>query len=480
MAQDNRPNIIWIMAEDMGLDLECYGMKGVSTPNLNRFARHGTTYTNAFCTNPICSPSRSAMMVGAHQNSFGAHNHRSKRDVPLPAPYMPMTWHLRRAGYTCILGHRDVMGKGRKTDCNFKHTKVGPYDGKEHFGLFDKLDEASAADAPFYHHIQLKVTHRGDWWERIRATSQKPVHTDDIELPPYIADTPLNRLDWAAYLDTVEYMDGEFGMLMQEIEEKDLADNTIVVFIADNGRCQVRGKGYLYEPGLRIPMLVGGPGVPAGHTENRVVSTLDICASIFDLAGIDAPDYLEGTPIIGRDEIPGREFIYGARDRWDEINDCSRSVCDGRYNFIHNRMPEVPWDAHQAYLDFYRPIVHEMRRLKARGELDEQTAAFFRDSKPEYELYDWDRDRHEMTNLAGKPEAAPVFERLKASMEAYQAQHRDTGLEDLGQRTWEPVGAVNVRDWLEKERPELWEALKSDPFVKLGELAAEFRKSRGE
>jgi len=234
MRMNSKPNIIWIMAEDMGLDLECYGMKGVLTPNLNRMAREGVRFDNCYCTNPICSPSRSAMMVGAHQNTIGAHNHRSKRDTPLPAPFMPITYHLRNAGYTCILGHHGVSGKGRKTDCNFKHEKIGPYDGRNHFGLFDKLDYAALEDAPFYHHIQLQVTHRGDWWEEVRENSPKPVSTDEIELPPYIADTPETRIDWAAYLDTVEYMDREIGMLMEDLERKDLVGNTVVIFIADN------------------------------------------------------------------------------------------------------------------------------------------------------------------------------------------------------------------------------------------------------
>ena len=475
MKTPRQPNIVWIMAEDMGLDLECYGMKGVSTPNLNKFAEEGVQYRNAFCTNPICSPSRSAMMVGAHQVSIGAHNHRSKRETPLTAPYEPITAHLRRAGYTCILGHKDVQLMGQKTDCNFKHDKVGPYDGKTQFGLFDKLNEALPEDAPFYHHIQLNVTHRGDWWEEVRAGSEKPVDVHEVELPPYIADTEINRLDWAAYLDTVEYMDREFGMLMADLEEKGLADNTYVVFIADNGRCQIRGKGYLYEPGLHIPMLVRGPGIEAGVIEERVVSTLDICASIFEWAGIEAPAYLEGRPVIGKKDFQGREYIYGARDIWDEINECSRSVCDGRYNLIHNRMPEVPWDAHQAYLDFYRPVVHEMRRLKEQGKLDEKTGIFFQDRKPELELYDWARDPHEMNNLADCPEAAEVLRKMRAMMEDYQRSHRDMGLEDLDDRHPMKKSPYQVRNWLQQTDPARWEAVTKEVFVKFQALEREFK-----
>lgn len=125
-AQD-KPNIIWIMAEDMSLDLECYGMKAVKTPHLNQLASEGIRFDNCFVTNPICSPSRSAMMTGTNQVKINAHHHRSNRDVPLSEPYKPFTYWLRKAGYTCILGHHGVMKKGRKIDVNFQHTAIGSW-----------------------------------------------------------------------------------------------------------------------------------------------------------------------------------------------------------------------------------------------------------------------------------------------------------------------------------------------------------------
>jgi arylsulfatase A-like enzyme len=484
MKSTDKPNIIWIMAEDMGLDLECYGMQGVSTPNLNRMAAEGIRFDNCFCTNPICSPSRSAMMVGAHQNSFGAHNHRSKRDTPLPEPYRPITYHLRNAGYTCVLGHHGVQGRGRKTDCNFRHDKVGPYDGNTQFGLFDKLDRAEREDVPVYHHIQLQVTHRGDWWESVRHNSPKPVSMEEVALPPYIADTPETRLDWATYLDTVEYMDGEVGMLLEEIRDRNMEENTVVIFIADNGRCQIRGKGYLHETGVHIPLIVWAPGRVDPRTqrqwEKRVISTLDLAASVLDLAGVALPEYVEGMPFIGRDDFPGRPFVYGARDIWDEIDDLSRSVCDGRYNYIRNYKPDVPWDAHQAYLDFYRPTVHAMRRLKREGRLDERTGTFFQDRKPEVELYDWVADPHELRNVADDPAYREVKNIMASRLAAYQQEHPDTGLEDQDSRTPERTIALRVRDWLRDEHPDRFEALTHDPYVKYNALREEYRREHPE
>ena len=164
----DQPNIIWLMAEDISLDLECYGTKGVQTPNLNRLAAEGMRFNNCFVTNPICSPSRSSMMIGTHQLKINAHNHRSNRKVALPDPYKPFTYWLRESGYTTIIGHHGVMGYGRKIDCNFKTQMLGNWDGKENFGLFDKKDEFLAEDQPFFAQIQLVATHRGDWWDEVR------------------------------------------------------------------------------------------------------------------------------------------------------------------------------------------------------------------------------------------------------------------------------------------------------------------------
>ena len=171
----NKPNIIWLMAEDMSLDLACYGMPAVKTPNLDKMAKQGVMFNDCFVTNPICSPSRSAMMVGTNQLKINAQNHRSNRDVPLNENFKPFTYWLRQAGYTTVLGHRGVMGKGRKIDCNFQYDELGPWDGKTKFGMFDKLDTFTRADQPFFAQIQLLASHRGDWWDGFAQVFEKQI-----------------------------------------------------------------------------------------------------------------------------------------------------------------------------------------------------------------------------------------------------------------------------------------------------------------
>ena len=448
VAQD-QPNIIWLMAEDIAPDIECYGTQAVKTPVLNKLAAEGVRFDNCFVTNPICSPSRSAMMVGTHQNKINAHHHRSNRKVPLHSDYQPFTYHLRKAGYTTILGHHGVMGKGRKTDCNFKHKPIGEWDGKTKFGLFDKFDNFEKEDQPFFAQIQLRATHRGDWWDEVRANSKHPVDPDKVVLPPYMADHPTVRLDWAKYLDQMEFIDAEIGMILEELEAKGMADNTIVIFIGDNGRCNIRGKGYLHDPGLHIPFIVYYPkGLKGGQIRKEVVSATDITATILDFAGVEVPSYMTGKPVFAKNF--NRKFVYGARDLWDEIEEQSRAVTSGEWKYIRNDKTEVPYEAGQAYLEFYRPAVHVMRTLNEQGKLSENEKIFFQPTKAKEELYHLKNDPHELVNLANDPKYAKNLKQLRQQTNQFEREMKPIS------DTYEPVHAtaVDVLNFVKTNHPE--------------------------
>ena len=456
-AIPQRPNIIWLMAEDMGQDLECYGMPTVETPNLNRMASQGVQYNKAVCSNPISSPNRSAMMTGITQVETNSHNHRSNRNIPIDTLYKPFTYYLRQVGYECILGHHSVRGKGRKTDCNFKHQALGEWDGVENFGIFDRLDTLGGSDKPFFAQIQLVTTHRGDWWKEVTATSPDPVNPAEVVLPPFMPDHPKVREEWASYLDQVEFIDSEVGMIFDELEEKGLLENTIVFFIGDNGRCDIRGKGYLYEPGLKIPMIAWGKGIKPTQ-EDGLVSVLDITATILDLAGLELPSYYEGAPLFNKhtgESTTSHDEVYSARDNWDEVVECIRSVTTDDYKYIRNYMPEQGWDMHQQYLDFHRPAIHVMRTLNKQGKLNAAQSAFMAPTKPAEELYDLRNDPDELYNLATDAEYTETLKDMRNRMDKWQAENRDMGLEDRNSRN--PEVMAPTREYLQQEKPEKWE-----------------------
>ncbi|MGK6350995.1 sulfatase-like hydrolase/transferase [Parapedobacter sp. DT-150] len=447
--QKQRPNIIWLMAEDMSLDLSCYGMEAAKTPHLDQLAASGWRFTNCFATSPICSPSRSAMLTGVHQTAINAAHHRSNRQLPLPEDVKPFTYWLREAGYTCVLGNDLVKGKGRKIDCNFKTSPLGEWDGKENFGLFDKYDELLPEDQPFFSQIQLDVTHRGDWWDEIRAASASPTDPDSVVLPPYIADNAINRLDWAKYLDQIAYMDTEVGNLIQSLKRKGLYENTVIIFIGDNGRCNIRGKGYLHDSGIHVPLIIHWPqGIREAAVREEVVSTLDLTATILALADAEMPAYLDGSSVMQADF--SREYVYSARDLWDEVMDKSRSLTSSRFKYIRNDMPEVPWDAHQAYLEFYRPALHSMRRMLWRNELGGEARLFFMPTKPAEELYDLMEDPYELNNLAEDPGSHAQLEKLRELLR----QHEAASLPDTSVFVPDFPIAVNVLEWVKYNYPQ--------------------------
>ena len=470
-----QPNILFILSEDMSIDLECYGMEAVKTPILNELAATGIQFMNAYGNNSICSPSRSNMMTGVHQNIINAQHHRSNREIPLTAPYKPITSYLRDAGYTCIIGNNTVKGNGAKIDVNFKHSAIGSYDGVNEFGLFDKKDAFTKEDEPFFSQITLNVTHRGGWWNQVSNQSTHRVNPADVVLPPHYADTPVIREDWAKYLDQIEYMDNEVGLLLADLEKKGMRDNTIIIFIGDNGRCNIRGKGYLYEPGLHLPLIVNWPaGITGGKKDTRLVASVDVAATILEVAGVELPDYMTARSIINEDPNP-RKYIYSARDLWDEILEQSRAITTDKYRYIKNHITYQSHDAHQAYLEFYRPAVHIMRTLNKEGKLTELQQKFFAKNKESEELFDIVNDPFEMNNLINNPDFNDVANEMRGHYNDWNSKNKDHGLDPINWENAPPPNATEVIEWLEKERPEVIEQMKLGIEPGFGKLMKEYR-----
>ncbi|MHC4541974.1 MAG: sulfatase family protein, partial [Planctomycetota bacterium] len=269
----NRPNILWILSEDISPDLSCYGVPAVQTPNLDKLAAQGIRFTQAFTTAPVCSASRSAMITGMFQTTVGIHNHRSHRDdgYTLPEPVKLITDYFRQAGYftanvkTAAPG---VAGSG-KTDFNFKFKK--PFDGTDW--------NQRKTGQPFFAQLSISMTHRGGHWKNLRQKLDNPVDPAAVKLPPYYPDHPVAREDWATYLNSIQMMDQYVGKILKRLDNEALADNTVVIFIGDHGRCHVRGKQWLYDGGIHIPLIVRWPGkLGANQVCENMVSAIDISA----------------------------------------------------------------------------------------------------------------------------------------------------------------------------------------------------------
>lgn len=414
-----RPNILWITIEDWSPDLSCYGTKGIYTPNVDKLAAEGVRYDLAFTTSPVCSTSRSAMMTGFHQNYINANQHREHDKKALPFGIKPIPKLMEEAGYyTCLMSW--------KTDCNFTpNTReelfmdVSDYTKDEAIGWRNRKE-----GQPFFARVTFGGTHR--LWIR---DSVRPISENDVEVPPYYADTPFIKRDWANGLEQMQIVDRQVGTLLQKLEEDGLAENTIVFFIGDHGRCHIRGKQFLYDGGTRIPMIMRYPNKVKAHTvSNDLVMSIDICATILEAAGAKTKVPLHGKSLFS-EEVANRKYLFSARDKMDETHDAMRAIRSKNYKLILNLMPERPWLQYNQYKESAYPVLAQMNVMHLKGELNKEQAAFFAANKPEIELFDLKKDPFEVNNVANVAEYQSIKEELLKELDNWRVNEiKDSGV----------------------------------------------------
>ncbi len=420
-ATDNRPNIIWIIAEDLSPDLGCYGNRTVQTPNLDDLAGHGTRYTHAFATAPACSPSRTALITGYYQTGIGAHHMRYPDSLrpSLPTGLVPMHVQLKKGGYQTANIKTSDYGNG-KTDWLFDYDP-------DTYGM--SRWEELRSDRPFFARIALGLTHRV-----FGKDTLNPVAPDQVELPPYYPDHPIARQDWAGYLESVQLLDGQVHGILADLRERDLLENTLVFFFSDHGRPMSRGKNYLYESGLKIPLIIGTfdqkvkeEFLTDQRKDDRLISLIDLTATTLSLAGIDTRN-LQGTPFLSRPESEQRQFVYGAVDRVGEIFFKSRSVRNRRFKYIRNFNHGFSVNSSAtAYRRANHPIYHLLDILNGQGKLDEHQLRLVRPMEPE-EFYDLENDPYELHNLINSTEWSGALTELRYELNLWMDGIDDKGM----------------------------------------------------
>lgn len=417
-----RPNILWILSEDISTELACYGTPIVQTPHLDQLAKEGIRYANAFTTAPVCSPSRSAIITGMYQTSIGAHNHRSHRDdgYKLPAPVKPITDYLRQAGYYTVNVKTAAPGVKTPTKTDFNFTTDHP--------VFDGTDwNQRSKGQPFFAQLTIDETHRGNAWKTVVKQHKPSIRPEDVVLPPYYPEHPIAWADWATYLESIQLMDSYVGRILQRLKEEGLSDNTVIIFSGDNGRCHVRDKQFLYDGGIHVPLIIRWPNqLKAGQINTDLVSAIDVSATILKLAGIAPPAHLDGQVMLGKG-AKKREYIIAARDRMDETVDKMRCVRTKRFKYIRNYRPEVPYMQPNAYKETEYPMWNLLKELNRQGKLTPAQALFVAPTKPAEELYDLQADPHELNNLATSAHYRKTTEKMRAILDAWVQKTNDQG-----------------------------------------------------
>ena len=440
-----RPNILWLIAEDFGQHLGCFGTKEVWTPNLDKLAGDGVLYTR-FYDGMVCSVSRSSFMTGMYATSIGAQNHRTKNKQMLPDGVRPLTGWLRDAGYFTanLVQMPESCGfKGAgKTDWNFL-TNDKPFDSS-------KWDDLKSHQ-PFYAQVNFHETHR---------TYKAPQKADPakVELPPYYPDHEITRKDWAEYLDSATELDVKIGKVLESLKADGLADNTIIVFFGDNGQSHARGKQFCYEEGFLVPLIIRWPkNFPApahfkpGTRDARLLDGIDLAPTMLAIVGAAKPPKMQGHIFLGDHCEPEQQYVFGFRDRCDMTVMRIRSVRDTRWRYIRNFTPWVPFLAFNEYKTQQYPVWTLLAKLHAEGKLTPAQETLCQPTMPDEELYDMDSDPWQLKNLAksDKPEVKATLMRMRGVLEKWIVDTDDHGrhFETLAELQAAEPRFVAARDW---------------------------------
>lgn len=397
-----RPNVLWIVAEDTSPWMGCYGdpINAEGTPHIDSLAERGVRFARAFVPAPVCSPCRSALMVGQNQIRFGGHEHRSSRgpvEIPLPDGVRLLPRLLTENGYyTFNLG---------KADYNFEFDEAATYSmsGNRRQPV---PWETFRDNQPFFGQIQTG----GGKNNTARFPEGRKVDPADVTVPPDYPHNDLYRSIVAQHYDAIRMDDDAIGELLRGLEESGLADNTIVVYFSDHGAPHlVRHKQMATEGGLHVPFIISGPRhlVPGRQVRDDLVNLLDLSATTLAWAGVPIPDWYEGQDLFGTIVKP-RVFVAAAKDRMDHTIDRVRSIRSDQFRYTRNfKLDRILLQP--QYRD-PRDYVRHLRERYADGTLAPEHAEIYFGERPAEELYDVVADPHQMNNLANDPDHAEVLQ----------------------------------------------------------------------
>ncbi|MDA9849454.1 sulfatase [Flavobacteriaceae bacterium] len=440
-TSDEKLNVIWISCEDMGPVLSSYGVKEISTPNIDKLAKEGIKYTNAYSTVGVCAPSRFSIITGMYPARLGAHNMRTgnfytykdpdkltykqnkgvidksginvpEYEVVTPTNIKAFTEYLRNENYYCI--------NNNKCDYQF-NSPFTAWD--EVSGNISYKDRPK--NTPFFYVKNLMVTHESRIW--LRKNEPITVNKDILKIPAYYPDIPEVRNDIAIKYSNIQEMDRQVGEIISDLEKNDLLDKTIIFFWSDHGGNLLRQKRAVGNSGLKVPLIIRFPdGYRSGEVDNRIVSLMDLGPTTMSLLGIKPPSFLDGKAFLGKYKTKPRNYAFGSADRFDESTDMQRSVIDGRFVYIKNFMPELPL----IYRNKYREQVSMNKKIIQMDRDDEligDSKYIFMKSKQDEELYDLKFDPYEVDNIANNPDYKDKLIELRNALNTWQYEIDDKG-----------------------------------------------------
>lgn len=430
-AEDSNglPNLILIIADDMAWD-DCgaCGHPNIQTPNIDKLAEEGMIFHQAFLTTSSCSPSRSSIITGTYPHQTDA----EQLHWPLPGEKITFVEKLKEAGYWTgqagkwhlgddVKDRFHLLAEESTTELEKTYEEL-PSSDDSGAHLWVPLLEHRPDDQPFFLWLAAIDPHRG-YEEGIIENPHTP---EDVILPPYVPDTEEVRKDFALYYDEISRMDKYIGDVVATLEEQGLSDNTLILFISDNGRPFPRDKTTMYDSGIKTPWILKWPAtVEAGSHTESLVSVIDIGTTFLSLAGIESFESSPGldfSPILTNPEADIRDRIYG-QAHWHDHENFVRAVRDDRFKYIKNFFNDLPRTPPADALT--GGTFGEIRRLERSGRLDEDQRKLYYEPRPKEELYDLENDPQELNNLASDPQYRHELTRLRGELLEFMQRHND-------------------------------------------------------
>ena len=465
--QPKKPNILWILAEDLSPFMGVYGdsiNKG-HTPVIDKLAKEGVLFKRAYATAPVCSAARSALITGAYQTTTGTHNHRSSRftdgeivpedlRIHLPDGMKTIPELMKDAGYFTFNSGKD--------DYNFHYDRRALYNVGTEKKYKTGMNGWQGNKAEDYMSVTNNVwSSRKDknqpWFGQVQIMGGKrdykyvregeKLNTNDVPLPPYFPNIPSQRKAWTMHYNANRGSDVTVEKIIKQLKADGELENTIIFFFSDHGsNSSLRHKQFCYEGGMLVPLIINGnhPDVKAGKVRNDLVSLLDISATTLALGNAKMPKYLDGQNLFSS-TFNKKEYVVGARDRCDYTIDKIRTVVSKDFRYIKNYFPDRPM-LQAGYRD-NKPIVKDLKKLHKEGKLTPYQDKHWFGIRSEEELYDLNKDPHQMNNLASNPEYSEVLLKHRNILENW--------IEETGDKGQQPENAKQLEATynLWKDRP---------------------------
>jgi arylsulfatase A-like enzyme len=423
----DRPNVIYIVAHDLGRMLGCYG-RGFVSPNLDRFGSEGVLFNRTYCTTTACSPSRGCAWTGQYAHTNGLMG-LVNRGWSMPVERKTIVDHMNDDGYHTALVGLDHTRKFREDHRFQEYLPADPRTTVAVDHAIEFLRGREDQKEPFYLNMGTIEVHGSQWGtnfaNREEGGANPPIDrygwkdAEQAPVPPTFKDAPQVREEMANYQECIRYLDYHLGRLFNAIDRLGLRDNTIIMFNTDHGMEGLRGKGTLYELGMEISCMMRGPGIQPGTKVDHLIQNIDYVPTFLDAIGADIPADIQGQsfwPLLTGGDYTPKKMIFAERNWHGASNDPMRSVRTEKYHLIHNFDTSLK----TAYTPENVPTIKET--------FASYPSSLFpggSEPRPEYELFDLEKDPYDWHNVADDPELAGVKAELVEALEKWRVGTED-------------------------------------------------------